>query len=218
MIKLVIFDWNGTLLADSAGCIAAGNAVIEKFGGTPLSLEAYKEQFDFPSLDFYERQGADREAMISGGYADVFYSNYEENAAKSRTRKGARETLAWLSLHSIDAVILSNHMKDAIENQLRRLSLEGYFSAVLGNVEIAATASGNNKIRRLREYLSLHGYDPLQAMVIGDSPEDIAIGKELGMRTVGIKDGYFSTPRLLAAGPDEMIGSLSEAIGIVRKY
>ena len=116
-----------------------------------------------------------------------------------------REVLAWLRERSVPSAILSNHMTEAIAAQLERLDLTKYFGQILANTELGATVSGNNKIERMRDYLAGTQFDPSGTIIVGDSPEDIEIGKTLGMRTVAIGDGYFSTPRLRASKPDYLI-------------
>jgi len=218
MIQLVTWDWNGTLIADSQACVDAGNHVIETFGGNPLPRNVYSRVFDFPSLEFYCSQGAGREAMLANDFAGVFHAYYEPRASKCRTRRGAREVLSWLGDKSIDSVILSNHIKNAIIEQLERLGIGEYFAEVLANEDTGSTASGKNKIQRIHGYLAQTDHDSSEAVIVGDSPEDIGIGKALGMGTVAITEGYFSTPRLRASNPDYIIGNLRELVGIIGNH
>lgn len=54
-------------------------------------------------------------------------------------------------------------------------------------------------------------------MIIGDSPEEVEIGKDVGIKTVAITGGYYSTSRLRKSKPDFLINNLIELIRIVRK-
>ena len=218
MVELVAFDWNGTLLADTQACMDAGNHVIETFGGEPLPRKRYTEVFDFPAVDFYCAQGADREALLAPGSPRVFHDFYEPRASKCRTRRGAREVLSWLNDNAIDSVILSNHMQDAIITQLQRLGIDGYIAEVLANTELIDSQSGKNKIERMVDYLSRANHDPADAAIVGDSPEDIEIGKTLGMATIAITDGYFSTPRLRASNPDYLVSNLAKIVHILENH
>jgi len=215
MIRLVSWDWNGTVLADTQALMDAGNHIIKTYGGTPIPRKQYAATFDFPTIDFYCNQGCNREALINSEFGKEYYSFYESRASKCRTRKGTREVLNWLKDKSIDSIILSNNIEESITNQLVRLDLTEYFSEILANTELGATQSGNNKINRMAAYLSHTKHDPAEATVIGDSPEDIGIGKILGMKTIAITDGYYSTPRLRASNPDHIITSLAEVIKII---
>ena len=218
MVKLVTFDWNGTLLADTQACMDAGNHVIETFGGTPVPRKRYTEIFDFPAVDFYCAQGADREALLAPESPRVFHDFYEPRASKCRTRRGAREVLGWLNDKAIDSVVLSNHIQDAIITQLQRLGIEDYIAEVLANTELRDTQVGKNKIEKMIDYLSRTNHDPANAVIVGDSLEDVEIGKTLGMGTIAITDGYFSTSRLRASSPDHIIGNLAEMIHILENH
>jgi len=217
MVELVVFDWNGTLLADTQAMMDAGNLVIKTFGGKPLSRAEYSKAFDFPTMEFYCKQGSDQKSMIEGDYVGVFHNHYETRAKKCRTRRGARGVLKYLQGNSIKSVILSNHVNDAINEQLRRLDIKDYFHEVLGNRDKSLTATGRNKVQRIRDYLDINDVNSEKAIIIGDSTEDIEIGKELGMQTIGLTGGYFSTPRLRAHNPDYMINNLGELIGIINE-
>ena len=214
MIQLVTWDWNGTLLADTQACMDAGNHVIRTYGGTPLPRRTYAATFDFPTTDFYCKQGCDREALLGSDSREVFHEFYERRASKCRTRQGARYVLEWLRESSVRSVILSNHMQHAIAVQLERLGLTEYFEDVLANTDLEATVVGNNKMQRIGRYLSIMDIEPQLAFIVGDSTKDIKIGKSLGMRTIAIRDGYFSTRRLREQNPDHLIGRLAEAVEI----
>jgi len=216
MIKLAVWDWNGTLLADTQLCIDAGNQVINTFGGKGPSREEYREQFSFPVIDFYARYGANREAMLAGNFSQVFHNYYKQGSSKCRTRKGARRVLSWLRQQSIDSIILSNHIQPEILVQLQRLDFEQYFQNILAHQDISSTSKGNNKVQRIHTYLGEHSYGPSEIVVIGDSPEDVGIGKEIGAKTIGITEGYFSISRLRASQPDYIIGSLDQVVEIVK--
>lgn len=217
MIKLVVWDWNGTILADTQLCVDAGNHVIETFGGKGQSREEYKRQFNFPVIDFYARCGADKERMLAGNFSQIFHDYYKQKVSSCRTRRGARVVLNWLQHQSIDLLILSNHLQPDIFDQLQRLGLQSYFKEVLAHQDTGSTAAGNNKVGRIKEYLTHTNYSSSEIAVVGDSPEDIGIGKEIGAKTIGITDGYFSLDRLNEAKPDYLITQLNQVIGIVKK-
>ncbi len=217
MVELVVFDWNGTILADTQALINAGNQVIQTYGGISLPRGEYNKKFHFPTIDFFCEQGCDRKVLESSTtYSDLFHVVYETGAAKCRTRKGAREVLQWLKENFVDSVILSNHMERKIRKQLQRLKLVDYFLEVLANTDYSTTQSGNNKINRLDNYFQKTGQNPKYSWIVGDSPEDIEIGKRFNMRTAAITNGYISTDRLKASNPDHVVGSLDRLIPLFK--
>jgi phosphoglycolate phosphatase-like HAD superfamily hydrolase len=218
MIKLVTFDWNGTLLADTRACMDADNHVLKTFGGNPVDLKTYRDTIIIPAIDFYTLHGCDREEL-EAKYEEVgrtFHEFYEPRASRCRTRIGTRKALEFLKRQSIDSIILSNHTLGGIGFQLRRLKISDYISHVLANSELDSSMKERNKQKRLSQFLGSRDYESDEVIIIGDSPEEVEIGKALGLRTVAITDGYYSTPRLEASGPDHLITNIKELIGVVK--
>ena len=125
MIKLVAFDWNGTLLSDAQTVTDACNHFIKALGGNPITLEIYRQKFTVPVIDFYESVGLDRQKVLKNSLKNsaIFHKYYELKVSNLRSRTGAREVLSWLSQNRIQAVIISNHVVDRINEQLNRLYL-----------------------------------------------------------------------------------------------
>ena len=49
MIKLVVFDWNGTLFADAQAAVHGANARLTFLGLEPITLKQYREAFEIPA-------------------------------------------------------------------------------------------------------------------------------------------------------------------------
>ena len=99
---------------------------------------------------------------------------------------------------------------------MERLDLTDYFDEVLANTERGATVVGNNKMQRMANYLEANRIQPASAVIVGDSTEDIRIGKTLGMRTIALNGSYFSTRRLREQNPDHLISTLNDVIVLFR--
>ena len=78
-----------------------------------------------------------------------------------------------------------------------------------------ATFRKRGKGARLKEYLTRNPV--AKGMIIGDSEEEVEIGRELGLATVAITDGMCSTARLRAMKPDFLIRSLSQVPALVHR-
>ncbi len=219
MKKLVVFDWNGTLLADTRACMAADNHVLETFGGTPVSLKQYRDTMIIPAINFYVKHGCNREKLVNNSQrlGEVFHSFYEPRAAKCRSRKGARALLEWLSKNNIQSIVLSNHTTEGINFQLKRLKINKYISEVIANSSLDNSMKKRNKKEKLEQYLLQHNYQPTEAIIIGDSMEETEIGKSLSIESVAISEGYYSTARLKKAIPNFFIHNLLELIDILKR-
>ena len=219
MIKLVIFDWNGVLIADAHACMDADNYILKVFGGKKVDFKEYQDTIIIPSIDFYVQHGCSRAKLLREHtrWGKLFHAYYEKRAAKVRTRTNARKLLLWLSKNGVESIILSNHTVSGISAQLKRLKIRPFFSKLLANEEKAKSMEGRNKGRRLEIVLKKCRLKKSEVLIIGDSPEEIEIGRKEGIVTVGITGGYYATWRLKAAKPDYLISDVGQLIGIIKK-
>ncbi len=212
MIKLVVFDWNGTLFDDTKIVLEAVNASqVKVLGIPPLSLERYRDTYDAPLYRFYENLGISREAFDakSAEIAAKFHPIYEPLAAHARTRPGTKKTLEALRKQGISCVILSNHTVEGIYLQLSRLKLVDLFDAVLANGG-TEEMHHTSKQHRLETHLEENNISPSETIIVGDTVEEIRIGHNLGLRTISITGGNNSEKRLQDAQPTAIIHTVSE--------
>lgn len=218
MIKLVVFDWNGTLLADTLACMDADNCVLNTFGGKQVDLRTYRETIIIPAIDFYVEHGCKREQLQKGSekLGKVFHTFYEPRVVKARTRKNAHKLLKWLKDHNIDSTILSNHTVEGISFQLKRLQIEKYIKELLANTILDSSMKKRNKTEKLLQYFEKSNLKSSEVVIIGDSPEEIEMGKSISITTVAITNGYYSKRRLVLSNPDYVIDNLNELITIIK--
>lgn len=216
--KLAIFDWNGTLIADTKLAWIASNACLDFYGVSPISLKRQRETFDFPIIHYYKRNGCDIDRVLETREQanEIFQTLYEKLATNVRTRRGARDLLEWLNAHEVTCIILSNYLTHRIEPQLDRLKLKKYFSYInANNCDGTTILSATNKLERLSEFMVKRGYSPVNAFIIGDSMEEPDIGRKLGITSIGITGGCISESRLSKARPDHTIHSLPQARTVI---
>lgn len=219
MIKLVAFDWNGTIFADTFAIYQSNNEVAKLLGRKPINYRAFQKYFDVPVKKFHmaalgisEQEVNEKASQI----AHTFHSHYEILAAKVRSRAFARLLLTWLAQNNISAVIFSNHILEPIQRQLKRLKMDNFFADIIANSHLESALTSRSKKERLMSFIRKHKFLASETLIIGDTVEEIEIGKELGIVTVAITHGNCSIIRLKAAKPDYLINSLKEVIGIIR--
>lgn len=213
MIKLVVWDWNGTLFNDTEEIVQAVNAELAVFGAAPITVETYREKYTVPIRDALLAMGVDAGIydLKCSEAVSLFHDRYEEYAATVRLEYGAKAVLKGLQQLNISQVILSNHIIKEIEKHLLRFDIAQYLTDILANDAIGI-AQLQGKQFRLSEYLHLHEARPDQVVIIGDTVEEVAIGKSLGLHTIAFPGGGNSAERLAQAEPDLLVGSLSEII------
>ncbi|MEJ0021125.1 MAG: HAD family hydrolase [Candidatus Doudnabacteria bacterium] len=221
MIKLVAFDWNGTILSDTNAVVRAESATRLHFGLQATNLKEFQDQYDIPIKTYWIKAGFDPKVFNAKSHEIhlVFQKHYEPREAFCRTRSGTRGILAWLRSQKIKSIIFSNHIVPHIQKQARRLHIDGYFDGILARSSIADSShmTAQGKAEKLRRYVQGLRLRPREVLTVGDTTEEIEIGRKFGYTTVALTQGYQSTARLKAAKPDFLIHNLKELKTIIWK-
>jgi phosphoglycolate phosphatase-like HAD superfamily hydrolase len=221
MIKLVAFDWNGTILADTNAVVKSESATRIHFGLPPTNLKEFQQQYTIPIRDYWLTAGFD--PQIFDRKADdihkIFIKHYEPLENLSRTRSGTSKILKWLAQKNIKSIIFSNHIIPHVEKQAKRLQIFHYLNQVLArnSIEDSSHMINKGKGKKLFSYVQSMKLKPTEVIAVGDTTEEIEIGQKFGYYTVALTGGYHSVARLKKAKPDFLINNLAELQKILYK-
>ena len=219
MTHLAIFDWNGTLFDDIEANHVGANAALEALGKPAISLETYRDTFDFPIIHFYKRNGIEVDDYLGDikKANGTFFPIYEKLAAKCSARAHTKEILQWCNDQHITTLILSNHTHESIAENLARLDLDSHIDHISSNPHDNDIVLKMNKQERLEKFMDQHSFTPEKTFIIGDSLEEPHIGKNLGLTSFSITGGCISENRLRESNPDHLIHKLTELKEILVK-
>ncbi len=220
MIKLVAFDWNGTLIADTKLAVAGDNYAVKPYLRRKITLKLLQAHFQIPIIHYLMALGMDRQAYLNHSIEinGRFNKHYEARVSNCRTRAGVRVCLQYLAENNIKTVIYSNHVTNYIIKQLKRLKIEKYFDVVLAREDDDHShLHSRGKAEKLKNFIKRHKLKPNEIISVGDSEEEIEIGKDGGYHTVAITGGYNSTSRLRKTHPDFLISNMLELKKIIKK-
>ena len=73
--KHIIWDWNGTLLDDTRLCVEVLNELLLRRGKSAITEDDYRQNFNFPVINFYKYLGFDTSAcVVSLGIMPEFHT------------------------------------------------------------------------------------------------------------------------------------------------
>lgn len=204
-IKLVIWDWNGTLLNDVEVCYHTINELLCRHGYAPLTgLADYRSKFCFPIVQYYRNVGIDFDRTPFEPMAAEYMDIYHADSTQCPLQPESCETLAALQRAGLRQVLLSASLQSHLEMQTARYPLAGYFEKLLGIGDIYATS----KALLARRFVEGCGVDPQQILFVGDSVHDHEVAADCGCRCV-LYDGGHQNSTLLAATGAPVIHRLS---------
>lgn len=193
--KTVIWDFNGTLLADMEISIKAMNRVLSKRSLPPIpSLANFQAVFGFPVEDYYSRIGLDFSKEPFKIPADEWVSLYSKEMFDAPLTKNAKAALYAFKEAGIRQIILSASEKERLEKHLNILAIESYFDEIHGAEDVYA--KGKADIARELSRRS----ELFPAVLIGDTDHDKACADAIGCDCILFSGGFMSEERLLKTG------------------
>ncbi|WP_158840336.1 HAD family hydrolase [Saccharothrix deserti] len=202
----VVWDWNGTLLADNDAVLAAVNRVCRHFGRPPITLDHWRDVFSRPLKDCYERL-LDRE-LTARDWADIdvlYHDEYRNLLNLCGLATGVPHHLRQLR-HTQS--LLSMWFHDELVPLITDFGLEELFTRVDG---LRLTTGGGSKAEHLAEHLDALKLHPHRVVLIGDVVDDAEAARHVGAQVVLVATGTSSRKVLEQAGAP-VADSIPEAL------
>ena len=217
--KFIAFDWNGTLIDDVKPAHKSFAAVQAAYGYPECLLEEYQSYFQIPIENLFLNAGFPANDVLAElpKMLGIFHEVYAPLERETPLREGAGDMLESLAKTGVQSVIFSNHLKYPIIECCEKFGLSRYLDDVLSNEDIAEQARSLLKKERLLRYMAAQGITEKNTIIVGDTPEEIEIAREIGAVGVAITGGYSAQKRLEACDPEFLIHSLDELPAIAHK-
>jgi len=118
----------------------------------------------------------------------IFLSHNEEHLYdRTRLYPGVAETLATLGGQGHTLALLSNKNERLCRKLLEHFGIVKLFAEVMGGDSMASRKPSPEPVLRLMKLLAR---GPGGTFMVGDSINDIAAGRDAGVRTIGCSFGY----------------------------
>lgn len=198
MLTAALFDLDGTLL-DSMELIRRSywHAIREHRGVEPERAE-WLEGIGRPLRWQFARVARD-EAEIEALLATYRAYNLAHHDASVAAFPGAVEALRELAGRRIKLGVVTSKLRHGALRGLARGGFEGLFEVVIAADDVAEHKPHPAPVLAA---LARLGAAPRDAIMVGDSPHDLAAGRAAGTRTAAVSWGPFPEAELRATKPD----------------
>lgn len=203
-ISTILFDWDGTLV-DSAqlGLVAYEKSFAAL--GVPFDQEAYRAVYSPNWLTVYEGLGLPKEHWQRAD--ELWTQHYDEQRAS--LIEGAGETVTEIRKKGYRLGVVSSGNSGRVNREIKELGLAGFFEVVVCHEQIKNRKPHPEGIEIALQQL---GIAATQTAYVGDSPEDIQMGKSANVTTVGVLSTYPTSWKLQGAEPDIYLESFTDLI------
>lgn len=211
MIKLVIFDLDGTLLNTLEDLANACNYALGECGFPPRPTEEYRFLVGRGITNLF--RGALPEGMKTDEMVEKmrfhFLPYYNEHKCDlTRPYEGIIEMLDSLRLAGIRLAVASNKYQEGTVELIKRYFHAYDFVRVLGQREGFPIKPDAGIVLEAME--GVPGIDKDEAVYCGDSNVDMQTGINAGVRTIGVTWGFRSREELASYSPWMLAESPSE--------
>lgn len=213
--KLAIFDLDGTLLNTIGDLAVACNTVLALRG---LPQHAYEDYCHFVGngiMRLVERalpEPLRTPYTVAAVRADFVRYYTEHIDTYTKPYDGICELLAALDAQGVRIAVASNKFQAGTEKLIRLFFPDIAFAAVLGQREGVPLKPDPAVVH---EILARTGFEPSEAIYIGDSGIDIETATAAGVRSVGVTWGFRPRKELTDAGADEIADKPEEILGLL---
>ena len=205
--KLIVFDFDGTIVDTREDIAHAINYALVKYGLSPVDTETVWSYTGDGTPMLVQRILNDKsrldlqEEVLKDTirYYDTHYADF------AHVIDGVPETLEKLKNKKL--AILSNKYEDFVKKLLKEFDLEKYFFAVYGKDSFEKSKPDPYPLFKIMEKASAN---PDETVYVGDSKNDILIGKNAGVKVFIIPSGATPIEELQQLAPYKILKNIRE--------
>lgn len=211
-IRAVLFDLDGTLLDTAADLATAANAMLAEIGRGTLP-EAQIRDYIGKGVQNLVARSLEATGGASAGEAARAMSVFERHylagiADRSRPYPGVVEGLEALARAGIPMGCVTNKAARFTEPLLERTGLMRFLGVVVSGDTVANKKPHAEPMLHAAARL---GVSPAEALVVGDSLNDVQSARAAGCPVVVVPYGYREGLAIEALGADAVVASVEEA-------
>ena len=213
MKRLILYDLDGTLVDTKLDIAQAVNHALKELGASVLHPDEVArfvgsglDQLIGGSLKTHDP------AVIERGI-ELFRTYYAKHLADYSTLyPGVREVLEYFKART--QAVITNKPNPYSKNLLSALGVASYFSDIM---------SGDGEYPRKPDpsavftLLQRDGVSASEALVIGDSPIDVEMGRRAGIFTLAVAQGFNAREELVRANPDALVDDFAAVLAFVKQ-
>ena len=207
----IVFDLDGTLVDTAPDLIATLNAVLAREGHDPVAFAEARTMIGGGVRHMLTRALARQGGVVEPPELDRLFADFIPHYAAhiadhSQPFPGLTQCLDRLAAQGDRFAVCTNKLEQLSVLLLERLGLAGRFAAICGQDTFGMPKPDPELLRRT---IARAGGSLESAVMIGDSPADVAVARGAGVPVIAVDFGYCDVPVPLLKA-DRVIGHFDE--------
>jgi phosphoglycolate phosphatase len=213
VIRLAVFDCDGTLIDSQANIIRAMASSFQRHGLAPPPDHATRRVVGLSLVEAMQALLPDADAALHISLADDYKHAFQRLRADKALDPeplypGIAEGLATLAARGWLLGVATGKSDRGLKLALEHHGLFGQFVTL----QTADRHPSKPHPAMLQAALAEAGAAPEHAVIIGDTAFDMAMGVNAGVRAIGVDWGYHDTHDLLAHGAETVVPSMADLL------
>ena len=206
-IRAVIFDFDGTLFDATEAICHSLNAALTAHGRATLPREEILPRIGRPLYEIFQALEPGASAARVQSHVDAYRTAFWPVClTHTRAMPGLRACLDGLRGRA-KLGIATNRSERGAHYILDGFGFGAYFTTIVALEHVRQVKPHPEAVLAACAQL---GVPPASALMVGDTPDDMAAGRAAGAGAVGVTTGAYDRAALLEAGAHEVIGTLAD--------
>lgn len=212
MVKLVIFDWDGTLFDSIAGIC---NSMLEAGARVKAPQRDYDDikniiglSLDTAISTVWPELDSAHQAQLADHYKDIYVKN---DQTPPNAYDGVFELLNTLQESGLKLAIATGKTRRGL-NRVMALTQTSCFFITSRCADEAVSKPNPLMLEQILEELNISADD---AIMIGDTEYDLNMATNAGMKSVGVTYGAHHQDRLKACNPFAIIDDIKQLTAVL---
>lgn len=212
--KLLVFDWDGTLMDSEARIVACVRAAVDDLELVPPSNEAISNIIGLGLREAVDSLFPGADEVLHRNIVTRYRVHYfDEHRTPSQLFAGAREVIETLAAQDYLLAVATGKGRKGLNMVLEHTGLSRFFHAT----RCADETFSKPHPQMLEQILDELGVYPHEALMIGDTEYDLQMAAQAGMPSLGVTYGVHAPERLAKHNPLDCVDRVTAIPEWLRK-
>lgn len=213
-IRLLVFDWDGTLMDSEAQIVGCMHSTIRDLQLEPRSDDQVRNIIGLGLWEAIDDLYPGRDQRFHKAFTDHYRHYWQLSNGSSQLFAGARETLHELKNKGYRLAVATGKGREGLAKVLRETGLEAMFSAT----RCADESGSKPHPAMLYDIMDELAIEPACTLMVGDTEYDLEMASKAGTHSLGVACGVHSNERLLRHQPLAILNDIRELSGWLEKH
>lgn len=215
MPRLVVFDWDGTLMDSLGAMVACARHALRDIGVEPPASKVIRSAIGLGLEDVMARLAPgmpnDQRRQMADRYRTLWLSSYHR---RNLLFEGARAALEALAGHDLLLAVATGKSRAGLDADLESTGIGPFFLTT----RTADDAPSKPHPAMLLAILDELGVDTADALMVGDTTFDLDMARAAGVRAVAVTSGGHDTETLRSRAPVACLDTVEDLPDWLGRY